>query len=573
MADRRFRLVVASAFVPVPVLVLVLVLAALASGCTTPPVGEGEAPKPDEAQGYAIEEKTAADLAADMAAGRVSSEELVRIYLERIETIDRSGPTLRSVLAVNPRALDDAKALDAERARGAVRGPLHGVPVLVKDNIESADPLPTTAGSLALAENTTGRDAPIVARLRSAGAVILGKTNLSEWANIRSSRSTSGWSAIGGLTRNPYAVDRNSCGSSSGSGAAIAANLGALSIGTETDGSITCPAAVNGIVGLKPTVGLLSRRHIVPISHTQDTPGPMTRTVADAALMLSVMAGTDPADAATAKADEHVTDYVSALSSGPGLSGAKLGVLRFAAGYLPALDATFDHALDELRGAGATIVEIEAFPGLGPINRDELDVLLTELKADLEAYLADAPPAVKARTLDELIAFNERETAREMRFFGQELFEQAAKTKGLDAAEYRKKVASNLRLAGPEGIDRLLREHGVDALIAPTTGPAWTTDVVNGDHYLGSATTLAAVAGYPHLTVPMGHVFGLPVGLSFIGPAWSEARLLALGHAFEQRTRARVPPTFAPAIDRFEEVAAGLVSAQQPVVEAQAQAH
>ena len=574
MADRRFRLVVASACVLV--FVPFLVLAALASGCATQPAGEGDAPKPGEAKGYAVEEKTAADLAADMAAGRVSSEELVRIYLERIETIDRSGPTLRSVLAVNPRALDDAKALDAERARGAVRGPLHGIPVLVKDNIESADPLPTTAGSLALAENTTGRDAPIVERLRKAGAVILGKTNLSEWANIRSSRSTSGWSAIGGLTRNPYAVDRNSCGSSSGSGSAIAANLGALSIGTETDGSITCPAAVNGIVGLKPTVGLLSRRHIVPISHTQDTAGPMTRTVADAALMLSVMAGTDPADSATAKADEHVTDYVAALSSGPGLSGAKLGVLRFAAGYLPALDATFDHALDELRGAGATIVEIEAFPGLGPINRDELDVLLTELKADLEAYLADAPPAVKARTLEELIAFNERETAREMRFFGQELFEQAAKTKGLDAAEYRKKVASNLRLAGPEGIDRLLREHGVDALIAPTTGPAWTTDVVNGDHYLGSATTLAAVAGYPHLTVPMGHVFGLPVGLSFIGPAWSEARLLALGHAFEQRTRARVPPTFAPAIDRFEEVAAGLVSAQLPAVaeaKPQAQPH
>ena len=346
----------------------------------------------------------------------------------------------------------------------------------------------------------------------------------------------------------------------------MAANLAALSIGTETDGSITCPAAVNGIVGLKPTVGLLSRRHIVPISHTQDTAGPMTRTVADAALMLAVMAGTDAADPATAGADAHVTDYVAALGQGPGLAGAKLGVLRFAAGYLPALDEAFERALDELRGAGAEIVEIEEFESLGPINRDELDVLLTELKADLEAYLADAAPAVTTRTLADLIAFNEREAAREMRFFGQELFEQAAKTEGLDSAPYSKKVAGNLRLAGPEGIDRLLREHGVDALIAPTTGPAWTTDVVNGDHYLGSATTLAAVAGYPHLTVPMGHVFGLPVGISFIGPAWSEARLLALGHAFEQRTRARIPPTFAPAIDRFEEVAAGLVSAQPPPV-------
>jgi len=542
-----------------PLLAFVTAVIILGPGCRTPPGPESE--NPAGPGGYPIEERTVADLSADMAAGRISSEELVRLYLERIETIDRRGPELRSVLSVNPRALDDARALDAERARGELRGPLHGIPVLVKDNIESADPLPTTAGSLALAQNLGGRDAPIVERLRKAGAVILGKTNLSEWANIRSSRSTSGWSAVGGLTRNPYALDRNACGSSSGSGAAMAANLAALAVGTETDGSITCPAAVNGIVGLKPTVGLLSRRHIVPISHTQDTAGPMTRTVADAAAMLSVMAGSDEADPATAEADRHVTDYVAALD-GQALSGAKLGVLRFAAGYLPALDRAFEHALDELRGAGAEIVEIEKFEGLDPINRDELSVLLTELKADLETYLADAAPAVTTRTLADLIAFNEREAAREMRFFGQELFEQAVKTEGLESADYRRAVEANLRLAGPEGIDRLLAEHGVDALIAPTTGPAWTTDVVNGDHYLGSATTLAAVAGYPHLTVPMGHVFGLPVGISFIGPAWSEARLLALGHAFEQRTRARIPPTLAPAIDGFDDVAAGLAAAE-----------
>ena len=532
-------------------------LALACAACTAP----GPATPAGAQAEYPVEEKTVAELAADMAAGRVSSERLVQAYLRRIESLDRSGPTLRSVLSLNPRALDDARALDAARARGELRGPLHGIPVLIKDNIESADPLPTTAGSLALAANVGNRDAPIVARLRAAGAVILGKTNLSEWANIRSSRSTSGWSAAGGLTRNPYAIDRNACGSSSGSGVAVAANLAALAVGTETDGSITCPAALNGIVGLKPTVGLLSRRYIVPISHSQDTAGPMARSVADAALMLGVMAGSDERDPATAEADGHVTDYAAALDP-QALHGARLGVLRFAAGYLPALDAAFDRALGQLREAGAEIVEIEKLDGLDQINRDELTVLLVELKADLDAYLADTVPAVTTRTLAEVIEFNRREAAREMPFFGQELFEQSQSRKeSLDSPEYRKAVESNRRLAGPEGIDKLLREHKLDALIAPTTGPAWTTDLVNGDHYLGAATTLPAVAGYPHLTVPMATLFGLPVGLSFIGPAWSEARLLSLGYAFEQRTRARKPPTFAGAIDGFGDVAPGLAPA------------
>jgi amidase len=529
----------------------VALAACLASACFERP------PAPPD---YDVQEKTVLELAADMAQGRVSSERLVTIYLARIESLDRSGPTLRSVLSVNPRALDDARALDAERARGELRRLLHGIPVLLKDNIESADPLPTTAGSLALRENLGGRDAPIVERLRRAGAVILGKANLSEWANIRSTHSTSGWSAVGGLTRNPYALDRNACGSSSGSGVAVAANLAALAVGTETDGSITCPSAVNGIVGLKPTVGLLSRRHIVPISHSQDTAGPMTRTVADAAVMLGVMAGSDAADPATAEADSRREDYAAALSE-TALAGARLGVLRFATGYLHALDETFERALDVLREAGAEIVDVERPAALDAIESNELAVLLAELKTDLNAYLAGVPPAVTTRSLADVIAFNLREAEREMPFFRQELFERAEGTAGATGADYERAASDNRRLAGPEGLDRLLAEGRLVALIAPTTGPAWTTDLVNGDHYLGAATTLPAVAGYPHLTVPMGQVHGLPVGLSFIGPAWSEARLLALGHAFERRTRARKPPTYPTSVGERADVALGLAPA------------
>ena len=520
------------------VIIPALFLAAVVSSCSAPP-----APPPIRG-GYTVEEKTVAELSADMASGTVTSEDLVKAYLHRIETIDRAGPKIGSVLRINPNALEDARQRDAERAEGKLRGALHGIPVLLKDNIESADPLPTTAGSLALAENQGNRDAPIVERLRAAGAVILGKSNLSEWANMRSNRSTSGWSALGGLTRNPYSLDCTACGSSSGSGAAVAANLTAIAVGTETDGSVTCPAAMNGIVGLKPTVGLLSRRYIVPISHTQDTAGPMTRTVADAAAMLTVMAGTDSLDPATAEADKHRADYVAALDAGS-LKGARLGVLRpRVEAYGAAAGEVFEKALGQLKEAGAELVELEQPAGRGKIGRNEMLVLLYEFKVDLNAYLADAAPAVKTRTLAEMIEFNKREADRELKHFGQELFIQAEGTGGIESRIYKEALEENRRLAGPEGIDRLLGEHRLDALVAPSTGPAFKIDLKNGDRFQGGQMMLAAVAGYPHLTVPMGQAGGLPVGLSFIGAAWSEARLLSLGYAFEKKAKARRKPNY-----------------------------
>ena len=431
---------------------------------------------------------------------------------------------------------------------------VRGLPILLKDNIETRD-MPTTAGSLALAGNAPGRDAPLVARLREAGAVILGKTNLSEWANIRSSNSTSGWSAVGGLTRNPHALDRNACGSSSGSGAAVAAGLAPAAIGTETDGSITCPAAINGIVGFKPTVGLVSRTHIVPISHSQDTAGPMTRTVEDAAMVLSVIAGTDPMDPATAEADAHKVDYRAALDAGS-LNGARIGVMRFAGGYTAETLAVFEQNLQVLRDAGAVLVDITEAPSdESAMGAAELEVLLYELKHDLNAYLASTrPDQVRTRTLADVIAFNEAEP-RELALFGQELFLQAEAKGGLNEAAYVEARATSLRLAGAEGIDRMMREHDLVALVGPTTGPAWTTDVVNGDHYGGAVSTMPAIAGYPHLTVPMGFVKGLPVGMSFIAGRWDDARVLSLGYAFEQRTHAFRAPGFAPSVDSLEAVA------------------
>jgi amidase len=509
---------------------------------------------------YAVEEKSIAELQADLAAGQTTSEALVAAYIARIEAIDRAGPTLHSVLALNPRAADDARTLDAERKAGKLRGPLHGIPILLKDNIDSADPLPTTAGSLALAKNLTNRDAPFVARLRAAGAIILGKTNLSEWANIRSSQSISGWSAVGGLTRNPYARDRNACGSSSGSGAAAAASLAAATIGTETDGSITCPASINGLVGIKPTIGLVSRTHVVPISHTQDTAGPMTRTVADTAALLTLMAGTDPADSATKDADARKSDYTAALDAGA-LKGTRIGVLKFLKGYHALTDRAFAKALDEMKAEGAELIEIEKFPALDKIGEAELVVLLTELKADLNAYLATTPPAVTARTLKDVIAFNTA-TPAELALFGQDLFEQAEKTKGLTDPAYRKAAATAKRLAGAQGIDRLLNQHKLDVLVAPTGGPAWAIDVVTGDHFLGAASTLPAVAGYPHITVPMGEAHGLPLGISFIGTAWSEAKLIALAYAFEQRTKSRKAPRYLRSVEDLDEVRPALAPAK-----------
>lgn len=423
-------------------------------------------------------------------------------------------------------------------------GPLSGVPILIKDNIETLE-LPTTAGSLALANNDTERDAPLVARLRAAGAIIIGKTNLSEWANIRSSNSSSGWSAVGGLTRNPHSLSHSACGSSSGSAAAVAAGLAPAAIGTETDGSIVCPAAMNGIVGFKPTVGLVSRTHIVPISESQDTAGPMTLTVEDAAILLTVMAGSDPLDPRTAEADARRVDYRAALDPGS-LNGARIGVARFLTGYSAETDAVFEQRLQDLRDAGAILVDISEGPDMAAIGQNEFVVLLTELRAGMNAYLATTDPAeVPTRTLADLIAFNAA-TPAELEFFNQDLFEAAEATNGLNDPAYIEARATSLRLAGAEGIDRLLAEHDVEILVAPTTGPAWEINLGGGDNFSGSASTLPAVAGYPHLTVPMGFVGDLPVGMSFIGPAWSDARVLSLGYAFEQRTQARRPPRFLP---------------------------
>jgi len=496
---------------------------------------------------------SAGEQQAAMADGRATSEQLVRAYIDRIERIDRAGPRLNAVLALNSHALADARRLDAERRAGKVRGPLHGVPILLKDNIESSDGAATTAGSLALAANLPVRDAPIVKRLTDAGAVILGKTNLSEWANFRSTRSISGWSAVGGLVRNPYSLDRTACGSSSGSGAAMAAGLAAAALGTETDGSVTCPAAMTGVVGLKPTVGLVSRTYIVPISPEQDTAGPMTRTVADTAALLTVIAGTDPLDPATREADARKADYLKALDRAA-LKGARIGVWHHWRGRSPGADKVFDDAVAALRAQGADVVEIKGPDDavMGRIAELESDSLRTEFKAALDAYLASTPGAVKARSLNDLIAFNAGEP-RETALFGQEIFEQTAAKPPLSDPAYREKRATATRLAR-EALDRMLSENRLDAIVAPSGGPPSIVDPVNGGPFFGSPSRLPAVSGYPHLTVPAGYVSGLPVGLSFLGPAWSEARLLALGFAFEQATQARKEPGFLPDVSARPEI-------------------
>ncbi|WP_414714161.1 amidase [Sphingomonas sp.] len=503
------------------------------------------APVVAHARDAVVEERSIDQLQAEMTARRATSVDLVRAYLKRIDRLDRRGPTLRSIIAVNPQALAQARALDAERRAGRVRGPLHGVPVLIKDNIDTLD-MPTTAGSLALKDNHTRRDAPVVALLRAAGAVILGKTNLSEWANIRSNKSMSGWSAVGGLVRNPYALDRTACGSSSGSGAAVAASLAAAAVGTETDGSVVCPASINGLVGFKPTLGLVSRTHVVPISHSQDTPGPMAKTVRDAAAMLGAMVASDPADPATAGADARRRDYVAGLSASA-LSGMRVAVYR-PENMGADLTARFDAALGVLRSAGAVLVEVKR-PKLDGLGEAELTVLMTELKADLDLYLATTPPSVTTRTLDQVIAFNAA-TPAETPFFGQELFEQAAKTKGLSDPDYKAARAKSLRLAGVEGIDAMLNGAGATILVQPSYGAAWLSDTVYGDQYNGpSASGLAAIAGYPNLTVPMGMVDGLPVGLSFVATAHGDQTVLGAGYAYEQRSRARVAPRYLPTAD------------------------
>ena len=488
----------------------------------------------------AAEQPSAVALAKAMAEGRVTSERLVRDGLARIAAIDRAGPMLKSVIELNPDALAIARTLDAERKSGKARGPLHGVPVLVKDNIATRDPMSTSAGSLALDGARASRDAHVVGRLRDAGAVVLGKTNLSEWANIRSTRSVSGWSARGGLTRNPYALDRSTSGSSSGTAAAIAAGLAPLGVGTETDGSIVSPSSICGLVGLKPTVGRMSRTGIVPISHSQDTPGPMTRTVADAALLYAAMAGRDRDDAATAASPDELATIALPADA---LRGARIGVARAYFTGWSEIDTLIERAIAVLARAGAEIVDPVDL-ALPTYWDAETRVLLTELKAGLPNYLAAFAPAAKVKALADVIAFNRAHRDAEMAWFEQEMFEKAEGYGGLDDKDYLAALAECRKGARDDGLDRVLKANRLDALIAPTGGPAWLIDPVNGDHSGMSFSSPAAVAGYPHLTVPAGFVRGLPIGLSFVGPAWSEARLLALGHAFEQATLHRRPPSF-----------------------------
>lgn len=496
------------------------------------------------AEDATVEEWTIAQMQAAMQGGRLTALGLTAAYLERIASMDQSGPSIRSILEQNPDALGIAAALDQERKAGRVRGPLHGIPIVIKDNIDSADRMHTSAGSLALASSIAARDAHVLRRLREAGAVLLGKTNLSEWANFRSTRSTSGWSGRGGLTRNPYALDRNCCGSSSGTGAAVSANFAAAGIGTETDGSIVCPSSACGLVGLKPTVGLVSRSGIIPIAHSQDTAGPMTRTVADAAILLSAMTGIDSLDAVTATSRGHVHAGYTTFLDPDGLRGARIGVARQSFGSNERVKKVMEEAIDTIRRLGATIVDPADMKTHNQYGDSEYEVLLYEFKADLNAYLAGLSPAIRTRTLADLIRFNEEHREEELKFFGQEIFEQAEAKGPLTEAAYRKALAKNHRLSRAEGIDAVMREHKLDALIAPTGGPVWMTDLVNGDHYTGGYSSASAVSGYPHITVPAGSVFGLPIGLSFFAGAWSEPALLRYAYAFEQATNARRAPQF-----------------------------
>lgn len=503
----------------------------------TPETGPGGPAHP----GFAYEEATVASLQAAMASGRLTSQKLVAAYLGRIAAIDRHGPALNSVIELNPDASAIAQQLDHERSKSGARGPLHGIPVLLKDNISTADRMHTTAGSLALAGHPAAHDAHIVERLRAAGAVILGKTNLSEWANIRSKRPTSGWSGRGGLTKNPYALDRNTSGSSSGSGAAIAANLATIAVGSETDGSIVSPSSIQGLVGIKPTLGLVSRYGIIPIAKSQDTAGPMARTVADAATLLSVLAGSDERDPYTKEA--HAEDYTRYLDA-KGLAGARLGVVRAQFGDNDRVNAVIDAAIEVLRHQGAEIIDPVLLPNADKYGDSELNVLLYELKDGLNRYLPEFAPHAPIQSLADLIAWNTNHADVELRFFGQELLIEAQKKGDLHSQEYLDALANDVRYAKTEGIDPLFAEQRLDALIAPTGSPAWLTDFINGDHSTSSFSSPAAVAGYPHITVPAGFVGLLPVGLSFVGPAFSEGRLIRYAYSFEQATHARRVPTF-----------------------------
>lgn len=494
---------------------------------------------------FELDEATISQLQHGMSEGKFSAQELAKKYLARIDEVDKSGPALNSVIEVNPDALSIAEALDKERKEKGARGPLHGIPVLIKDNIDTGDRMQTTAGSLALAGSRARKDSYVAQRLHEAGCVILGKTNLSEWANIRSSHSTSGWSGRGGLTKNPYALDRNACGSSSGTGAGVSANLCAVGVGTETDGSVVCPSSANGLVGLKPTVGLVGRSGIIPIAHSQDTAGPMARTVTDMAILLSALAGFDENDpAAAAMKSKPSIDYTKFLDA-KGLRGARLGVARKYFGFHDATEVLMNDVIEAMKRDGAVIVDPADLPSFGKFDDTELTVLLYELKADLNAYLASHPDA-PVRSLKEVIDFNERNKEKELQYFGQDLFLKAEEKGPLTSKEYTDALAANHRLSRQEGIDAVMDKYNLDAIIAPTAGPTWITDLVDGDHTLGGSSNAAAVAGYPDITVPAGYISGLPVGLSFFGRAWSESVLIKIAFAFEQLTKVRKAPQFLP---------------------------
>src|SRR5438105_12380296 len=499
---------------------------------------------------FELEETTIADLQNAMASGKMTARLITQAYLDRIAELDRKGPTLRHVIEVNPDALSIADALDQERKAGRVRGPLHGIPILLKDNVGTADKMTTTAGSLALEGSIASRDAFIAAKLRGAGAIFLGKANLSEWANFRSTHSTSGWSGRGGQAKNPYVLDRNPCGSSSGSGGAVAANLCAAAIGTETDGSIVCPSSANGIVGIKPTLGRPSRTRISPIAHSQDTAGPMTRTLRDAAIMLSVLAGPDPSDPATAasRARGQITDYNQYLNSN-GLRGARIGVARSKFfGYSDVTDKTINDAIAVMKSQGAVIVDPADIATAGKFDDSELDVLLYEFKADLNYYLATLGPKWPVKSLQEIIAFNDAHKDQVMPWFGQELLIQAQAKGPLSEKKYRDALAKDLKMSRTDGIDATMSKYKLDAIIAPTGGPAWPTDLINGDHFTGGSSTPAAVAGYPNINVPAGFSHNLPIGISFFGRAFSEPVLIRIAYAYEQATKHRRAPTFIPTL-------------------------
>jgi amidase len=501
------------------------------------------APAPQSVKRFEFDEVTISELQARMKSGEISARLLTDAYLERIGEIDKHGPTINTVIEINPEAVSIADALDKERRENGPRGAMHGIPVLIKDNIDTADQMQTTAGSLALVGSKPAQDSAVARKLRQAGAVVLGKTNLSEWANIRSTHSTSGWSGRGGQTKNPYALHRNPCGSSSGSGAAVAANLCTIAVGTETDGSIVCPASANGIAGIKPTLGLISRAGIIPIAHSQDTAGPMARTLQDAAILLGALAGSDTGDPQTAATDlKKQKDYTAFLDP-DGLRGVRLGIARQYFGFNDAVDALMNDLIKEMKTAGAIMVDPADLESFGKFDETELLVLMYELKANLNAYLTGRPDA-QVHSLADVIAFNDKNRDREMPYFGQDLFLKAQAKGPLTDKEYVAALTANHTLARAQGIDGVMDKLHLDALVAPTGGPAWLTDLANGDHAVGGSSNAAAVAGYPNINVPAGFVFELPVGISFFGRAWSEPTLLKIAYGFEQTIKARKPPQF-----------------------------